>query len=153
MRKFWALVMVAAVVVVAIPTAVFAEDGATAVSESGRVELTGTGVLEAKGVGRAYLAGDFTLHGTAQGGALTVQDHAGDARVYVRDFERRHENADGSVTYIGLNGAVVITGSRVEATFRGAQVRFTARGTGHAELNGHGWFTINGGRPHPWAAL
>lgn len=165
MRRFWTLIGAAALVVAALPASIAmagAPDEAPpndATTEGfdiegpGRVRLHGAGTLEAKGWGRAHLAGDLSIEGSVFGGTLTVQDHDGDARFHVADFAERKVNPDGSITYVAPHGRFIVSGSGVEVTIRGAAMHFTARGRGVADLAGYGWFSANGGPRHTWPPL
>lgn len=120
--------------------------------EEGRVELREPHTLEARGRGNVALAGRLKMTGIAYGHSVTIVDHAGDAEIRVS--ARAHvRNDDGSITYRGLNGEFAISGSEVIVKFHRVGIHFEATGNGRAELDGQGWFKLDGGRPHRWRAF
>jgi hypothetical protein len=122
------------------------------VLEEGRVELREPRTLEARGRGNVALAGRLKMTGIAYGHSLTIIDHAGDAEIRVS--AREHvRNDDGSITYRGLNGELAISGSEIVVKFHRVGIHFEATGNGRAELDGYGWFKLDGGRPHRWRAF
>ena len=120
--------------------------------EEGRVELREPHVLVARGRGNVALAGRLTMSGIAYGYSVTIVDNGGDANVRVSARERVR-NDDGSITYRGLNGEFAISGSQVIVKFHRVGIHFKATGNGRAELDGQGWFKLDGGRPHRWRAF
>lgn len=122
------------------------------VLEEGRVELREPHVLEARGRGNVALAGRLKMTGVAHGHSVTIADHAGDAEIRVTAREH-HRNDDGSITYRGLNGEFSIAGSEVVVKFHRVGIHFEATGNGRAELDGHGWFKLAGGRLMRWRAF
>lgn len=127
-------------------------DRATDRIVDGRIELREPHTLEARGRGDVAYAGRLTSAGIAYGYSVTITDLGGDAdiRVTARAHQR---NDDGSVTYRGLNGEFAISGSHVIVKFHRVGIHFEATGNGRADLNGEGWFKLDGGRPHRWAAF
>ena len=118
----------------------------------GRVDLREPHTLEARGRGNVAYAGRLTSTGIAYGYSVTITDLAGDAEIRVTARAHRR-NDDGSVTYRGLNGDFAISGSDVIVKFHRVGIHFEATGNGRAELDGQGWFKLDGGRPHRWAAF
>jgi len=126
-----------------------ATDIATTDLRPGVVVLTEGHVLEARGVGNVTIAGRGVIEGVAYGGTLTVKSDNDDARIHVSARARRL-NADGSITFIGLNGEFEIKGSALKLEFRRTGIHFEAEGNGRFDLEGTGWYRIDGGRPMSW---
>ena len=118
----------------------------------GRVELREPHVLEARGTGNVALAGRLKVTGIAYGYSLTVIDLAGDAEVRVSSRAHRMDDA-GHYLFRGLNGEFSISGSDVIVKFHRVGIHFEATGNGRAELDGQGWFSLDGGRIQRWRAF
>ncbi len=121
-------------------------------TDVGRVDLRDPHTLVARGYGNVALAGRLKMHGIVKGHSVTVKDFAGDAEVRIN--AREHvRNDDGSITYFGLDGEFAIAGSEVAIRFHRVGIHFEATGNGRVELDGHGWYSLDGGRLLPWRAL
>lgn len=122
------------------------------VLEEGRVELREPHTLEARGRGNVALAGRLKMTGIAYGYSVSITDIAGDAEVRVSARQHRVDDA-GNHLYRGLNGEFSISGSEVIVKFHRVGIHFEATGNGRAELDGKGWFKLDGGRPQRWRAF
>lgn len=127
-------------------------DARSDVLEEGRVELREPRTLEARGHGNVALAGRLKMTGIAYGYSVTITDLAGDAEIRVSARQHRMDDA-GNHLYRGLNGEFSISGSEVIVKFHRVGIHFEATGNGRAELDGKGWFKLDGGRPHRWRAF
>lgn len=118
----------------------------------GRVELREGHTLEARGYGNVTLAGRGKMTGVVKGHSVTIKDLAGDAEVRI-DARERVRNDDGSITYYGLDGEFAISGSEVAIRFHRVGIHFEATGHGRVELDGTGWYRLDGGRAMRWGSL
>jgi hypothetical protein len=118
----------------------------------GRVELREPHVLEARGTGYVALAGRIDVSGVAYGRSVTIEDLGGDAKIRVEARASR-TNDDGTTTFYGLNGHFEIAGSHVVIKFNRVGIHFEAIGNARVDLEGQGWWQLDGGRIFRWAAL
>jgi hypothetical protein len=133
--KKWMIVALAALLatVALVPAASAAEAETDA-----RVSLEGRGVLWAGGAGHVEIAGAGRAR-LAVNGDVSIVDHAGDARIWVRGVPAA---ADTTLTLDDFRGVVRITGSdfTVEADGR---IFLVAAGQGTARLDGTGWYRVH----------
>ena len=122
---------------------------ADATVADGVIELREGHTLEARGIGHVTMAGRGKVEGVAYSGTLTVTDVGGDADLDVSARVRRI-NDDGSITFIGLNGEFEISGSALKLEFRRTRIHLEAEGVGRFDLEGAGWYKLDGGRPMSW---
>ena len=127
-------------------------DRATDRIVDGRIERREPHTLEARGRGNVALAGRLQMTGIAYGYSVTITDLAGDAEVRVSARAHREDDA-GNEIYRGLNGEFSISGSDVIVKFHRVGIHFEATGHGRAELDGQGWFKLDGGRIQRWRAF
>lgn len=131
MRKKLAIVgIVAVIVLVAVPTMVFAQTG------------RGTGTVYAEGDGTAGLRGDGWVRISGDG-ILLIRDRAGDAVIEVTGEGTRTERGS-TVYYRGFNGEAFVEGSAITVGLRGENIVLEAEGTGVVYLRGEGTYEFNG---------
>ena len=128
----------------------FPEDTEGSAETDGTI-ITGSGVLVAKGKGKAVLHGHGVVK-MAAAGNVTIWDFAGDARVFIGshpddDAEAEADTrmaAQSEYELTDFRGLIVVKGSNFKIPARG-KMWFKAKGHGTAFLKGKGrWHTRNG---------
>ena len=144
MRKLLMIGVVAAVTAVALGGFV-AIDSASAAE----ADISGRGVLYARGSGIADLRGDGVVDIRAHGvGAVVV---CGAERIEARGAGERTNTPDGCVRFVGWKGAIHVVGEDMTVHMEGRRIEFRAVGQGLAHLKGHGVYKVgsHGGRWTP----
>jgi len=148
MHKRIAVVLTALTVFMSMTVAAFATE---APADTDGTIITGSGVLVAKGRGKAVIRGEGIVR-MAVGGNVTIWDFAGDARVFIGPHPEDDPEAPAdtrlaaSARYdlVDFRGYVIVKGSDFKIRARG-KMWFRARGTGAVFLKGRGrWHTNNG---------
>jgi len=141
MKRSFLVAVLAALAVVAVAPAATA-----APADDTQVGLEGRGVLSAGGAGHVEVSGAGRVRLTLAGD-VTIVDHAGDARIWVRGVPAAAATA---LTLEDFRGVVRVVGSdfTVEADGR---IVLRAAGTGSALLAGHGWFWVRHCGPGGWS--
>lgn len=103
-------------------------------------DLNGSGALWAKGVGRAALNGNGTVH--IEGHGVAVIHISGYESLSATGVGRRIQNPDGSVTFLGWKGQIHTSGSQLAVNIYGGLIEFKATGTGQATLQGRGDYRV-----------
>jgi len=140
-------VMLAAMLAVTLVsgTALAAE---ASVSDTAGTTLDGRGRLIARGVGSVDLDGKGTMR-LRIAGDVTIVDHAGDATVWVRPWDRdakrlgeRSYLDTGESVYVlnDFRGVVWVRGSDISIDANGKVGKLVAKGAGTVHLVGHGWW-------------
>jgi len=101
---------------------------------------TGTGTIQAHGVGVAALRGSGDV--TIERGAGTVWV-SGTAQIQTEGTGRRITLPDGTIRLTGYTGKVVISGEAITVRVAGGAINLTATGTGSVFLKGKGSYTVN----------
>ena len=116
-------------------------------SDSGGTTLEGRGVLVARGVGTVDLDGKAKLKLRITGD-VTIVDHAGDAVIHVRSWNReakaldakRMVGAAATYEFTDFRGVIWVRGSDFSLDAEGKVKKLRARGAGTVTLTGHGWW-------------
>ncbi|MDJ0959968.1 MAG: hypothetical protein QNJ88_04880 [Acidimicrobiia bacterium] len=116
-------------------------------SDTGGTTLEGRGVLVAKGVGSVDLDGKGKVK-LRIAGDVTIVDHAGDAVIHVRSWNRdakaldAKRMVDSTTTYefTDFRGVIWIRGSDFSLDADGNVKKLRAKGAGTVTLTGHGWW-------------
>lgn len=133
MKKWTIVGLVALLATLAVvPAAAAAET-----QDEARVTLEGRGLLQAGGTGQAEILGAGRVR-LVVNGDVTIVDHAGDARIWVRGVPAADDTA---LTLEDFRGVVRIIGSDFTVEAEG-QIRLTAIGHGTAVLEGAGWYRV-----------
>lgn len=133
MREWTIVGLVAILATVAVvPAAAAAET-----QDEARITLEGRGLLQAGGTGRAEISGAGRVR-LVVNGDVTVVDHAGDARIWVRGVPAAD---DAVLTLQDFRGVVRIAGSDFTIEAEG-RIRLSAAGHGAAVLEGTGWYRV-----------
>ena len=132
--KKWTIVGLAAILatLAVVPAASAAE-----APDEARITLEGRGLLQAGGTGKVEISGAGRAR-LVVNGDVTIVDHAGDARIWVRGVPAADDTA---LTLVDFRGVVRITGSdfTVEADGR---ILLVVAGQGTARLDGTGWYRV-----------
>lgn len=143
MRKRMSVILAALLAVMMIPAAALA----TETDEAGTT-LEGRGKLVARGVGSVDLDGKGKVKLRITGD-VTIVDHAGDAVVWVRPWDRdaaalgeRSRLDRGESIYVlnDFRGVVWVRGSDFSLDANGKVRKLLAKGAGTVHLVGHGWW-------------
>ena len=124
-------------------TAVAAE-----IDDSAGTTIEGRGRLVARGVGSVDLdgAGKVKLR---VAGDVTIVDHAGDAALWVRPWDRdaarlgeRSKVVSGTSVHVfnDFRGVIWVRGSDFNLDANGVVRKLLAKGSGSVQLIGHGWW-------------
>lgn len=103
----------------------------------GEVDLWGTGMLEAKGTGRAVLTGNLTVE-VSGNGTLIVSSNA---NVTTSGNGTKTDLGNGNIKYQGYGNAT-ITGENIRVEISGNNIELRAEGTGSASLSGTGSYKV-----------
>ena len=136
MRKLLSIVAVVAAVTAVALGGIVATDSASAAER----ELSGTGVLYARGSGIADLRGDGVVDIKAHGVGTVVV--CGAERIEARGAGQRAQQPDGCVRFAGWKGAIHLVGEDMAVHMEGTRIEFRAAGHGVAHLKGHGVFKV-----------
>ena len=146
MRKRLTVIVTALAVLMSMTTAALAADDTTDATV-----VTGSGVIVAKGKGKAVINGEGVVR-MAVSGNVTIWDLAGDARVFIGPHPDDEPDAPADTRLAAssrydlddFRGFIVVKGSDFKIRARG-KMWFKARGTGAVFLKGKGrWHTGNG---------
>lgn len=105
-------------------------------------EVSGTGRLQATGVGGVRINGDGTV--VIGRGAGTVWVTGAD-EIVTEGQGRRTVLPDGTVRLTGYSGAITISGDVMRVRILGGSIDVTATGSGEVLLKGYGTFETNAG--------
>ena len=148
MRKRATVVVTALMMLMSTATAAYAAEDA---ADTEGTIVSGSGVVVAKGKGKAVIAGEGVVR-MALNGNVTIWDNAGDARVFIGPHPADEADATADTRLAAgaryhledVRGLIVVKGSDFKIRARG-KMRFKARGTGAVFLKGRGrWHTGNG---------
>lgn len=103
-------------------------------------DLSGRGVLYARGAGLAELRGDGRVDIRGHGAATVLVQGA--ENVVARGEGHRIDLPDGSVRFVGWRGHIRIVGEDMTVVMMGGRIEFRAIGQGTAHLRGHGTYRI-----------
>ena len=133
MKKWTIVGLVAILAAVAVAPAA----SAATVEDEARVTLEGRGLLQAGGTGTVQISGAGRIR-LVVNGDVTIVDHAGDARIWVRGVPAADDTA---LTLEDFRGVVRITGSDFTVEAEGRTL-LIAIGRGTAGLEGTGWYRV-----------
>jgi len=104
-------------------------------------EISGTGTIWAKGVGKAVLRGDGEIRIRCHGLCSVVVKNADELQAWGRGH--RAELPGGGTRFWGWKGTIHAAGEGMTVSMRGGVFELTATGTGTVYLKGRGRFVVN----------
>jgi hypothetical protein len=123
-------------VVLLVATLAVLAGGAVALAAEGETDIAGRGWLACRGRGVAELDMGGTLR-LQINGDVTIEDVAGDARVFINDREDDDTARTTDIVLTDFEGGIKVTGSHFVVVAKGT-MRFGAVGHGFAHLDGKG---------------